>query len=213
MRAKPKASAAAILDGWREQGADRVDRIGFWRIEALQRRAAAQDGEVRRLLDERLAGLIAAYADGLKSRAPRAETSPVAPVTSAMSGLIGYIAGQAAVSEVADDAASRPAFPELAALDDFRKIWAKTRVDSQLRQSLRPAPANAGPLNSGQLVHRSLNLMRELSPGYLRHFLAYVDALTWIEQMSDDGVVVFEETARAAPVGKRSRERSRKPRE
>jgi hypothetical protein len=42
-------------------------------------------------------------------------------------------------------------------------------------------PKNAGPLNSSSLVHRSLSLMREVSPEYLQHFLGYLDSLAWLE--------------------------------
>jgi hypothetical protein len=38
-------------------------------------------------------------------------------------------------------------------------------------------------LNSAVLVHRSLTLMSELSPGYLQHFLMYLDNLAWLEQL------------------------------
>lgn len=34
------------------------------------------------------------------------------------------------------------------------------------------------------LVHRSMALMRSLSPDYLAHFLAYVDDLSWLEQLA-----------------------------
>jgi hypothetical protein len=95
-------------------------------------------------------------------------------------------------------------------LDDFRKLWSRLRTESQLRQSLEQVPTNAGPLNSGNLVHRSITLMRELSPGYLQQFLAYVDALTWIEQMNNGGALVVQEAPRA--VGSKKRARS-KPRE
>ncbi len=61
-------------------------------------------------------------------------------------------------------------------------------------------PANAGPLNSSSLVHRSLALMREVSPGYLRHFLSYVDALAWPGQLGGDGAVPGNDTPSAKPV-------------
>ncbi len=32
-------------------------------------------------------------------------------------------------------------------------------------------------------MHRSIALMRDVSPAYLQHFVAYVDALSWMEQM------------------------------
>ena len=43
-------------------------------------------------------------------------------------------------------------------------------------------PKNAAPLNSHHLVHRSLTLMRDLSPEYLDRFMSYVDALLWLDQ-------------------------------
>jgi hypothetical protein len=58
------------------------------------------------------------------------------------------------------------------------------RSEKQLRQSLDQVPRNAGPLNSSSLVHRALSLMREVSPGYLQQFLAYADALSWLEQLN-----------------------------
>jgi len=44
------------------------------------------------------------------------------------------------------------------------------------------APENAGPLNSHMLVLRTLGLMRELSPHYLRRFLSHTETLLWLEQ-------------------------------
>ena len=46
-------------------------------------------------------------------------------------------------------------------------------------------PTDAGPLNSTALAGRAIALMRELSPAYLRAFLAYVDDLAWLEQMDN----------------------------
>lgn len=196
------------------QGADRMSPIRFHRIDALARRAAAHDGEVRRLLDERLAELIGAYADDLEKVGAVPGSAGNAATTDAGAGvgsLVEYLAVQAAARD--GDASGSAAFPELGALDEFRKLWAKLRVDSQLRQSLEQAPANAGPLNSGRLVHRSLTLMSELSPGYLQQFLSYVDALSWIEQMSEGGVLALEDTLRTGGNGKRAREKPRKRRE
>ncbi|WP_295841189.1 DUF2894 domain-containing protein [uncultured Xanthomonas sp.] len=86
-------------------------------------------------------------------------------------------------------AAARVAAPQLPAVENARRLWTELRSRSQLRQSLQPAPADAGPLNSGVLVHRALALMRTLSPGYLQHFLSYVDALSWLQQLHDGGAL------------------------
>jgi hypothetical protein len=83
------------------------------------------------------------------------------------------------------------------------------RSEKQLRQSLKKAPGNAGPLNSSSLVHRSLSLMRELSPGYLQQFLSYVDALSWMEQINGGGALPAKEAPRAATARKSTRNKAR----
>lgn len=106
--------------------------------------------------------------------------------------LLAYMASQKpADAKAADDArqaageaaARKPGLAEPAQLDYFRELWAGVNARRQLRQSQEQVPDNAGPLNSSHLVHRSLSLMRGLSPGYLRHFLAHLEALSWMEQM------------------------------
>src|SRR5690606_2908910 len=59
----------------------------------------------------------------------------------------------------------------------------------RLRQSQLQVPENAGPLNSSHLIHRSLLLMQERSPGYLQHFLSYIDTLSWMEQLTADTIL------------------------
>ncbi|MFM0398420.1 DUF2894 domain-containing protein [Paraburkholderia aspalathi] len=210
--------ARATLDAWRERGADRMDPIRFHFIEALDRRAASHSGEARRLLDERLAKLIEAYAVDLEraeSKAGDADTKASSgdPTRGALAGLIDYIANHAPADDdslTAGSATPRPSsYPELEALDYFRETWSKVRSEKQLRQSLKKAPGNAGPLNSSSLVHRSLSLMRELSPGYLQQFLSYVDALSWMEQMNGGSALPAKETPRATSAKKNTRGKSR----
>lgn len=78
---------------------------------------------------------------------------------------------------------ARADYPRLPALDDFRRLHGQLRAREQLRETLKPPPANAGPLNSASLAHRALALMHATSPGYLQHFLGYLDTLSWLEQM------------------------------
>ena len=75
------------------------------------------------------------------------------------------------------------AFAAPALLDEFRQLWDGVRGDSRLRQSREPAPVDAGPLNSTALAHRAIARMRQLSPDYARHFLAYVETLDWLERL------------------------------
>ncbi len=109
-------------------------------------------------------------------------------------------------------AAARLAAPQLPAVENARRLWTELRSRSQLRQSLQPAPADAGPLNSGVLVHRALALMRTLSPGYLQHFLSYVDALSWLQQLQEAGALATPQKSGSAagkPATPRSKPRKR----
>ncbi|NKJ50616.1 hypothetical protein CIC12_28585 [Burkholderia sp. SG-MS1] len=207
-------TARATLDAWRACGADRLDPVRFHFIAALERRTAAHAGEARRMLDERLSGLLDAYAADLARATAAAEsveahaTAPVftsrEPARETLADLIGHIARHAQAERA--DAVS---YPELPALDYFREVWSKLRAEKQMRQSLAQVPGNAGPLNSSSLVHRSLSLMRELSPGYLQQFLSYVDTLAWMEQLSGGGAPAGKEAPRAGSGGKGARGKSR----
>ncbi|MFL9966115.1 DUF2894 domain-containing protein [Paraburkholderia sediminicola] len=206
------SEARATLDAWRKRGADRLNPVRFQFIAALERRAATHSGEARRILDDRLRGLLEAYAIDLeRANAATAQAEAVAARPSASSDkaletlaeVIDRIARHAPASH--DGTAS---YPELPALDYFREVWSKVRTEKQLRQSLAQVPGNAGPLNSSSLVHRSLSLMRELSPGYLKQFLSYVDTLSWLEQMNG-GAPATKDTPRAATSGKGARGKAR----
>jgi hypothetical protein len=64
----------------------------------------------------------------------------------------------------------------------FRRAWDRGRTLDQVEQALARKPASAGPINSHALVLRSLEVMRELSPDYLRRFLVHVETLQWLDQ-------------------------------
>ncbi|MDS0850323.1 DUF2894 domain-containing protein [Burkholderia cenocepacia] len=200
----------AMLDAWREQGADRLDPVGFHRIDALERRAALLDGAARVLLDARLATLI----DGFAKRVARAdddaevtrETVQAATSVPARGALAALVEGFARDAQ----ADRRGLDPEL--IDYFRTMWSKVRTEQQYRQSLDQVPRNAGPLNSNSLVHRSLATMRELSPEYLQQFLSYVDALAWLEDLAGGGAQPEKEAPRAKaakPARKTTRAKAR----
>jgi hypothetical protein len=207
-----------MLDAWRERGADRLDPVRFHFIEALDRRAAGHSGDARRILDDRLSQLIEAYADDVERAASSAADAGSAasrgvPARGALAGLIDYIASRtpadgdgAAAGNVVPGPRS---YPELEALDYFREVWSRVRTERQLRRSLEQVPGNAGPLNSSSLVHRSLSLMRELSPGYLQQFLSYVDTLSWMEQMNGGGPSENKDAPRAGSARKSTRGNTR----
>jgi hypothetical protein len=63
----------------------------------------------------------------------------------------------------------------------FRETWSRISAVDQVDKAIVRGPENAGPLNSHMLVLRSLGLMREISPDYLRRFLGQVETLLWLE--------------------------------
>jgi len=72
---------------------------------------------------------------------------------------------------------------ELASVQRFRGTWSRLSAHERLRQTLAQVPPQAGPLNALHLLHRALVGMQDVSPDYLQHFVAHVDALLWLEQV------------------------------
>nr|WP_220805439.1 DUF2894 domain-containing protein [Achromobacter sp. UMC46] len=177
------------MDAWRDSGADRADPVRFRFLDAMARRTAALDGPARQLLDARLVDLLQAYESRLAadSAAADADASDAARSAGALAGLIDYLADPDPPGGVSgwtrDTLGLRATYPDVQMLDYFRGVWSRVSADRQVRQSQEQVHKNAGPLNSNQLVHRALSLMRELSPGYLQQFLSYTDALMWMEQV------------------------------
>ncbi|MYZ42666.1 DUF2894 domain-containing protein [Schauerella aestuarii] len=141
-----------------------------------------------------------------------ADTTAVVPAGRPLEALAAHLAmqhaadGDSAVLQTL--AQQRAAYPELPAIDYFREAWASVSTNKQLRQSQAHVPDNAGPLNSSHLVHRSLSLMRTLSPGYVRQFLSYVDALSWMDQLNQAGTTPAKDAPRTA-AGKKSAARKK----
>lgn len=127
--------------------------------------------------------------------------------------LLNYIQKQTAESDahrtLRKVALQRATYPELPEIDYFRDALSKVSTNRQVRQSLERVPENAGPLNSNHLVHRSLLMMRELSPGYLWHFLAYVDGLSWMEQVNAFGMPMGKDAAKPGAARRTSRAKTK----
>lgn len=229
----------ARLDAWRDQGADGVDPVRFGVIDALERRALRYDGPVRDLLQDRLTALMAEYASALAataqpggSRAANADsqtqTRPGSavdveanarrrfdPGSSPLRSLLDVIGAAPKTTQLptrAEEtgAAFTAALPPLPALAEFQQLWGRIRTDSQLRQSLASVPEGAGPLHSSTLLHRAMTLMRETSPDYLQHFVAYVDALSWMEQLHGADMVETKPKSRSGDGKHAGKTRARK---
>ncbi|AOF86199.1 hypothetical protein BSY239_731 [Hydrogenophaga sp. RAC07] len=81
-----------------------------------------------------------------------------------------------------DIAANAPPARELRSAQRFRDTWSRICAEDEVTQAVEQGPENAGPLNSHMLVLRTLALMRDLSPDYLRRFLSHTDTLLWLDQ-------------------------------
>lgn len=214
---KAHPNLRARVDALRAEGGPRVDAIRLARIEALDRRATKHTGEMRRLLDARLAELLAPLTEEVAREADSelapARPRPQSPLQDLLQMLDRPHGGEAG-NEAADAGLGWPRAPardSYPAFEDIRQACAEVRTRSQLRQALAAAPAEAGPLNSASLVHRALSRMQALSPEHLRHFLAYVDAISALQPLRSGAVKPVESASRGAAPGKRSRARSRNP--
>lgn len=200
-------SAPARLQAWRMRGADRMDPMRFAFIDALASRARAHEGEARRLLDARLSDLIASYADDLDAWSPRAATARMRDDGARALRTLAAALQQRTPIACADAPSPGQAPP---VLDEARRLWTRVRTDSQLRATLDDLPVDAGPLNSATLVHRALHLMRDVSPDYLQHFIAYADTLSSLEQMQHALAALTPGVAEGAKPTGRSRTRKRR---
>ncbi len=154
-------------------------------VAALARRAATRTGAERALLQARL--------DALRTQARPAPAAAVRrpPTPGPLAGLVQVLRPPATPD---GPRAGQTAEPEM--LQFFRSTWARLHAEQRLNHALADAPENPGPLNSEHLVHQALQLMRGCAPEYLRHFMAQVDALAWLEDLQ------AQATAKPAPQAK-----------
>lgn len=205
------SATLAQLQAWRECGADRCDPAGFALIASLADRAQRYGGSARAQLDARLSQLTAAYAQQLATPAPSAagDAGP-GPLQSLLQQLaadpLQYQLPLHASRGAGDDTKAGESGDTalMPALDEFQQLWSRIRIDSLLRQCLDSLPEDAGPLHSSVLTYRAMALMQEISPEYLQHFIAYVDVLTWMEQLSAGGTAGSPDGKRKGPRRKRT---------
>lgn len=169
------------LAALRLKSADLLDPVRFHFIEALARRASQREGAVRRILDDKLGLVLAAYRERFEREQydaekliTRAKEQTRQEQRSPLAELAHHIAQHSPAIADGGDIGSRA---ELKTIRNFRSTWSRLSVDKQIKQAINRAPENAGPLNSHRLVLQSLGLMRDLSPDYLTRFMSYVDTL------------------------------------
>ncbi|WP_326542186.1 DUF2894 domain-containing protein [Pseudorhodoferax sp.] len=171
-------------------------------VAALARRAATRTGAEHALLQARLAALQAQ---------PRPAAPPAAARSAATPGpLAGLVQALRPPAPPKGPRASLSAEPEM--LQFFRSTWARLDAERRLNHALADAHENPGPLNSEHLVHQALQLMRGCAPDYLRHFMAQVDALAWLEDAQAEPVAAGKpapKAAKAKPAKKATRSAKR----
>ncbi len=185
MSGSPEAQPdlASSLDALRAGGAARADPVRWRFIEALARRATAHAGATRQRLDARLRQLLDAFPTGRPTAPPQRDAvPPPGPAPETLAELLAYIRQQTGTP-----AQPTPAHAELKTLRLHRSTWTRLSVDQRLNQALAQVPDNAGPLNTQRLLNQALGLMRDTSPQYLQRFMAYAEALLWIDQASVPG--------------------------
>jgi hypothetical protein len=192
-----QADLLASLERLRGAGpAARLDPMRLHYLQALAQRMVAAPDPVQALLEARLqqglAGLEASQEVPLQDEVPA--LAPTRPNTQAARGgastprpatplgqLNRYIAEATRAAE-AGSASGAGGPRDLRSARRFRETWALISAESQVERAVHRGPENAGPLNAHSLMLRTLGLMRELSPDYLRRFLAHADTLLWLEQ-------------------------------
>lgn len=209
----------------RATGAPQRDPSGFAFLEALARRTANYRGAARQRLEERF---VQALADlearlGKVAQPPAAiaadtmdtpqSTGPDSPLAELLRDLAARPAN--ALQPTAPDATpplagEAQALPELKALDYFRDRWSQLSVEQQYAHAMAQAPDNAGPLNSHLLILRALQCMRDISPDYLHRFMAYADALIWLDQATGGSLPSSRPAVRDSS-GEANADSSRKP--
>ncbi len=185
----PPAPAEA-LDALQRAGAARVDPVRLRYLEVLARRIASAEPATRQVLLGRWradcaalqARCLRAAASSGVAQSPQARPDAAAP----LADLNRYIRS----ASLAAEAEGLHALPgedasELRSLREFRETWSRIAAVDQVDAAVTRGPENAGPLNSHSLVLRSLALMRNLSPDYLRRFLSQMETLMALEQVAE----------------------------
>lgn len=198
---------SAQLTGLRQAGADLYDPVTVHYLQALLERAAGYQGEVRRLLDARLAqGLQALQLrfEQAQREAPPADASQEhsAPLRELSRYIAQLVPEQLGVSQGGALSSAVGSRPELKSVRHFRNTWSKLSADKQVAKALDQAPKNAGPINSHMLVLRSLALMREISPDYLNRFMCYADALLCLDESGQAKPSLGKRLSKVKPVKK-----------
>lgn len=202
----------ARMESLRSAGAWRLDPARFLALEALARRIPGQSARVQGLLQQKLQAGVVEFTQRLAVMAAQETAAPAgrdAAGHGALAQLNAYLrdASRAARMDTDHEASSDDA--QLASARRFRQAWDRIATLDRVEQAVARKPANAGPLNSHMLVLRTLDMMRELSPEYLRRFVGYAESLQWLEQARPPASRAASKAGAAAPLPARGRRKKK----
>jgi hypothetical protein len=100
-----------------------------------------------------------------------------------LSALLAQVQQSSPTVRAADPADVAAGREELASVRAFRRVWGQRESLDRLALARARLPEKPGPLNSHALVLQLLAQVQTLSPDYLRHLLAQVESLQWLEQV------------------------------
>ncbi|MEY4139392.1 MAG: hypothetical protein RLZZ371_1574 [Pseudomonadota bacterium] len=218
VQADPSADIRQQIGALRQAGAEQLEPVRLYHLQALADRASAYQGQVRQLLDSRLAQALQELKTCMAQAEGQAKPASDAPLSSSyhkpLAELVRHIAHHAPKAaeggwDFSPTIAGR-ARPELKSIRYFRNTWSKLSVDRQVNKALDQAPKNAGPINSHMLVLRSLALMRELSPDYLNRFMSHVDTLLCLDQVDQAKQTTIRQAAERQASKKTAGRRTRR---
>lgn len=186
--------ALARLQALHEAGAAEADPIGLAYLEGLARQAQAHYGPLQARLQQRLCEALRRFEQTHAQRlaaaqVPAAAVTPQRWVQAGVLAELNQALREASAQSLTPDGGEPGAAPvrspsgrpEMKSVTRFREGWTRLRAETRVTEALGRKPEHAGPLNSHALLLRSLDLMRGLSPDYLRRFVTHVDALLWLD--------------------------------
>ncbi|MBK7509156.1 MAG: DUF2894 domain-containing protein [Comamonadaceae bacterium] len=203
----------ARLDALRK-AAQRIDPVRLHYLDVLSQRIATAPEAVQRVLENTLDTALTELEQRLGKPQPAASDGEAPRPAAPLAALNRYIEGLRQEGDgplqglgldkpsghgFANDA---DAHRELPSVRRFREAWSRIAAEDRVAEAVERGPTNAGPLNSHMLVLRTLSLLRDLSPDYLRRFLSQMETLQWLEQASQTITPVKPKPARRSRVKK-----------
>lgn len=184
-----------------ERGGGRAAPIAFRLLQTLCARMESLAPDVQALLAPRAAAALADCEAALRARRGNRPVAPRSP--SALQQLNATLAQRRGTAGAQD--------PGLASAVRFRSGWARQAALQRVEVALARRPSKAGPLNSHAIAVESLALMRDLSPGYLQHFIQQVEALQQLESWEAQLAAAATTSARQAQARGTAKGASRAP--